>query len=258
MVVELKIPQYQVSAAASSPEAAADAALKLQTDSAKNQTLRNGMAGGGGNIPAPMAVSSGAPEAGANNAQGNMSGVMKGLLDAQASSEYDGDVKGGGKKRKKRRRTRMKRGGKKSRGKSRRRKSRRRTKRKQKRRKTRRRSKKKRGGLVPIEITQKTMIEEIKNKPEIYKKVLNKLKITETQAIQLINQYATKEKLDKIINKLLLQKNLGKNMKGGERVFSERITDALICIIICNMSNNYFGTSINCGLFCGMAEILLE
>jgi|TARA_B110000444_G_scaffold253790_2_gene285245 hypothetical protein len=102
------------------------------------------------------------------------------------------------------------------------------------------------------------MIEEIKNKPEIYKKVLNKLKITETQAIQLINQYATKEKLDKIINKLLLQKNFGKNMKGGERAFSERVTDALICIITCNMSNNYFGTNINCGLFCGMAEILLE
>ena len=66
------------------------------------------------------------------------------------------------------------------------------------------------------------------------------------------------EKLDKIINKLLLQKNFGKNMKGGERAFSERVTDALICIITCNMSNNYFGTNINCGLFCGMGEILLE
>lgn len=63
MVVKLNIPEYRVSAAASSPEASSNAAMKLQTDSAKNQTLRNGMAGGG-DIPTPMAASTGAPGSG--------------------------------------------------------------------------------------------------------------------------------------------------------------------------------------------------
>ena len=49
-------------------------------------------------------------------------------------------------------------------------------------------------------------------------------------------------------------------MKGGRLsvVGSESIADALICIIICNMSNNYFGTNINCGVFCGGVVLYLE
>ena len=136
MVVNLKIPTYKVSAAASNPESASSNALKQQTEGAKNQTLRNSM-GGGGAIPAPMAASSGAEPAGPNNAQSNMSGVMKGLLDAQAAQEFDNDVKKGGKKRRKSRRK------KKSRKKRKKRKSRRKRK-SRKKRKTRKRKKSRR------------------------------------------------------------------------------------------------------------------